>query len=55
VFIPGVLSREVLQMFSPEAARVLVLEAAECGIGHAANFALEFFFAARKWVRRSGF
>jgi hypothetical protein len=43
-----------LQAFIPEAARVLVLEAAEGGIGHAANFAPEFFFAARTWVGRSG-
>ena len=48
------LGRQLLQGFIPEAARVLVLEAAECGIRQAANFALEFFFAARKWVGRSG-
>jgi hypothetical protein len=44
-----------LQAFIPEAARVLVLEAAEGGIAHAAKLALKFFFAARKWVGRSGF
>jgi hypothetical protein len=44
-----------LEVFIPEAARVLVLEAAEYGIRHATDFALEFFFAARKWVGRSGF
>jgi len=47
------LGSQLLQAFSPEAARVLVLEAAEGGIGQAANFALEFFFAARTWVGRS--
>jgi hypothetical protein len=49
------LRSQLLQAFIPEAASVLVLQAAECGIGQAADFALEFFFAARTWVRRSGF
>jgi hypothetical protein len=42
------LRSQLLQALVPEAARILVLQAAECGIGQAANFALEFFFAARK-------
>ena len=38
-----------------EAARALVLEAAERGIRQAANFALELFFATWKWVGRPDF
>jgi hypothetical protein len=34
------LRSQLLEVFIPKAARVLVLEAAEGGIGHAANFAL---------------
>jgi hypothetical protein len=49
------LGSQLLQAFSPEAASVLVLQAAEGGIGQAANFALEFFFAARTWVRQPDF
>jgi hypothetical protein len=49
------LRSQLLQGFIPEAARVLVLEAAESGITHAAKLALEFFLAARTWIGRSGF
>jgi hypothetical protein len=49
------LGSQLLQAFIPEAASVLVLQAAEGGIAHAAKLALKLFFAAWTWLRRSGF